>query len=104
MLGLGEPMHRGGEPPADLLPHVSEGPLPFRKFLATPEQTAEAFREAGFEIVEVAHAPDAEEWWAEFAQYDDECRRNPEGNPRMLEVDAGRWISFGYVIGRRPAA
>ena len=22
--------------------------------------------------------------------------------PRMLAVDAGRWISFGCVIGRRP--
>jgi SAM-dependent methyltransferase len=103
MLGLGEPMHRGGPPPADLLPHVSEGPLPFQKFLASPEQTAEAFVKAGFEIVEVDHAPDAKAWWAEFAEYDDECRRNPEGNPRMLAVDDGRWISFGYVIARRPA-
>ena len=28
---------------------------------------------------------------------------NPDGNPRLLAVDDGRWLSFGYVIGRRPA-
>jgi cyclopropane fatty-acyl-phospholipid synthase-like methyltransferase len=103
VFGLAEPMHRGGAPPPDLDPLVSEGPLQFKKFLATPERTAEQFREAGFDVVDVGHAPDAREWWEEFALHDDECQRNPEGNPRMLAVDAGRWLSFGYVIGRRPA-
>ena len=102
IFGLAEPMHRGGPPPADLDPLVSEGPLPFKNALSTPQDTAQQFREAGFEIVDVGHAPDARAWWEEFADFDDECQRNPEGNPRMLKVDAGRWISFGYVIGRRP--
>ena len=102
VLGLAEPMHRGGPPPADLDPLVSEGPIPFKSALATPDHTAEQFREAGFEVVESGHAPDARAWWEEFAAHDDECKRNPDGNPRMLAVDAGRWISFGYVIGRRP--
>ena len=102
VLGLAEPMHRGGPPPADLDPLVSDGPIPFKSFLATPEHTVEQFREAGFEVTDSGHAPDARAWWEEFAAYDDECKRNPDGNPRMLTVDAGRWISFGYVIGRRP--
>lgn len=102
VFGLAEPMHREGAPPAELDPIVSDGSLPFKQFLATPERTADQFREAGFEVLESGHAPDAIEWWQEFATYDDECRRNPDGNPRMLEVDAGRWISFGYVIARRP--
>ena len=95
-------MHREGPPPADLDPLVSEGPLPFKKFLSTPEHTADQFREAGFHIIEAGHAPDAHEWWQEFAVHDDECKRNPDGNPRMLAVDAGRWISFGLVVGKRP--
>ena len=102
VFGLAEPMHRGGPPPADLEPIVSEGPLPFKSFLASPEHTAEQFREAGFEILEAGHAPDARAWWEEFAVHDADCKRNPEGDPRMLAVDAGRWISVGYVIGRRP--
>ena len=71
-------------------------------YIATLDHTASQFLEAGFEVLEADHAPDAREWWEEFARHDAECKRNPEGNPRMLEVDAGRWISFGYVIGRRP--
>ncbi len=102
LFGLAEPMHQEGPPPADLDSLISEGLLPFKNCLATPEQTAMAFQAAGFEIVEAGHAPDAKAWWDEFAIHDPECKRNPDGNPRMLEVDAGRWISFGYVIGRRP--
>jgi cyclopropane fatty-acyl-phospholipid synthase-like methyltransferase len=100
--GLAEPMHLGGSPPADLDPLVSEGILPFKKCLATPEQTADAFRSVGFEVLESGIAPDARAWWDEFLAHDPECRRNPDGNPRMLAVDAGRWISFGYVIARKP--
>ncbi len=103
LFGLAEPMHRKGPCPKDLEPLVSEGPLPFQKFLANPEHTAEQFEKAGFEVVEFDHAPDARAWWEEFARYDPECRRNPAGNPRMLAVDDGRWVSFGYVIGRRPS-
>lgn len=39
----------------------------------------------------------------EFARYDAECRENPEGNPRMLELDREGWVSVGFVIGRKPA-
>lgn len=102
VFGLAEPMHQDGDPPEDLEPLVSEGDLPFRKFIDTPDRTAELFRQAGFEVMEWGHVPQAREWWEEFARYDAECRRNPDGNPRMLAVDDGRWLSVGYVIARRP--
>lgn len=102
IFGLAEPMHREGPPSADLDPLISEGILPFKKCLATVEQTAASCRNAGFEIVEADYAPDARDWWEEFARHDPECKRNPEGNPRMLEVDTEHWISFGYVIARKP--
>ncbi len=103
LFGLAEPMHREGQPSADLDPLVSDGLLSFKKCLATAEQTAASFRAAGFEIIEADYAPDARAWWDEFAKHDLECKRNPEGNPRMLAVDTEHWISFGYVIARKPA-
>ena len=102
LFGMGEPMHLDAPLPADLDPLVSRGTHPFKKFLATADETATAFRTAGFEVDEVDYAPDAQAWWDEFRQYDPGCRRNPEDDPRMLETDGGRWISFGYVIAKKP--
>ncbi len=102
LFGMAEPMHQGFPPPADLAPLVSEGELSFDKFVVSPEETVECFLQAGFEVCEAGHAEDARDWWVEFSQYDWECRRNPEGDRHMIEVDAGRWLSFGYVIARKP--
>lgn len=104
LFGLAEPMHLGGPPPEDLEPLVSEGPLPFKNFLATADDTAVAFARAGFEVVESGYAPDARDFWLEFARHDWNCKKNPDGDPKLIEVDAGRWLSFGYVIGRKPTA
>jgi cyclopropane fatty-acyl-phospholipid synthase-like methyltransferase len=104
VFGLAEPMHLGNPPPPDLDPLVSQGDLPFSKFLSTPDATAEQFREAGFEVIDWGHVPDAREWWEEFATYDWECRRNPDGDRKLIEVDGGRWLSVGFVLARKPAA
>jgi len=63
----------------------------------------DAFQSVGFEIVESDYAPDAQAWWDEYREYDPWCRANPEEDMRTLQVDGGRWTSFGYVIARRPA-
>lgn len=102
LFGMAEPMHLGVAPPPDLAPLVSEGDLPFDQFVTSLEETIAQFKEAGFEIIEGGHAPDAREWWEEFAEYDWECRRDPDGDRRLIVLDAGRWLSFGYVIGRKP--
>ena len=102
LFGLGEPMHLDAPLPADLDPLVSRGTCSLKKCLVTADETATAFRMAGFEVVEADYAPDAQAWWDEFLQYDPGCRRNPEDDPRMLDTDGGRWISFGYVIARKP--
>jgi ubiquinone/menaquinone biosynthesis C-methylase UbiE len=102
LFGMAEPMHKGCPPPPDLAPLVSEGDPPFDKFVVTPAETADQFRSAGFDIIEAGHAPDARAWWEEFAEYDWDCRRNPDGDRRMIEVDDGRWLSVGYVIARKP--
>jgi cyclopropane fatty-acyl-phospholipid synthase-like methyltransferase len=104
LFGMAEPMHRGCAPPPELAPLVSEGDLSFDTFVVTPGETAEQFQAAGFTVLDAGHAQDAQAWWEEFAEYDWECRRNPDsGDRRMIEVDAGRWLSVGYVIARKPA-
>ena len=44
-------------------------------------------------------ASEATEWWAEFARHDPFVGRTNE--PETLRVDAGRWVSFGYVTARK---
>ncbi len=103
LFGLAEPMHLGGEPPPELAPFLSDGIITFGDCLTSIGQVEDDFLAAGFEIVESGYAPDGWEWWLEFAAHDVECKANPERIPRMLEVDGGRWIGFGYVIARRAA-
>ena len=103
LFGMCDPMHTGGPPPAAIREHVSEGPIPFERCLSTPDAVADQFRSAGFEVLEAGYAPDARAWWSEFARYDAECRENPDGNPRMLELDREGWVSVGFVIGRKPS-
>lgn len=99
LFGYGDPMHLPVEIPPDLAPLV-EGD--WAKFFATLDETLDAFRSVGFEVVESGYAPDAREWWEEYAREDPECQANPDGDPRTIAVDRGRWVSFGYVIARKP--
>jgi cyclopropane fatty-acyl-phospholipid synthase-like methyltransferase len=99
--GLGEPMHLDVELPADLEPYVSQGDYPWTACFRTLHETTQVVKEAGFEVVEADYAPDARAWWMTYARHDPFCKKKPEEDPRTLEVDAGRWTSFGYVIGRK---
>lgn len=101
VLGLGEPMHLDGEVPSDLEPYISQGEYSWKKCFQNLRETTELVCAAGFEIAEANYAPDARQWWTEFALHDPFCKQNPLGDRRTLEVDNGRWTSFGYVIGRR---
>jgi cyclopropane fatty-acyl-phospholipid synthase-like methyltransferase len=101
-LGLAEPMHRPVELPEDLAPLVSVGPASFRDCLVTVEATVAACQAAGFQVLEADHAPDASGWWQEYRRHDPGCQRDPD-EARMLDVDAGRWISLGFVVARKPA-
>ena len=102
LFGLGEPMHLDVDLPEDLAPLVSEGNGSFADCLVTVQDTVDAFRTVGFEVVEADYAPDARAWWDEYRLHDPGCRKDPDGDPRMLEVDGGRWLSFGYVIAKKP--
>ncbi len=103
VLGLSEPMHHNVEIPKELVPRVSQGPGAWTDFFVTLAETEAAVRSIGFEILEAEYAPDAQAWWEEFAKYDPFCRANPDGEPATIKLDGGRWLSFGYVIARKPA-
>jgi cyclopropane fatty-acyl-phospholipid synthase-like methyltransferase len=100
--GMGEPMHLDVDLPEDLAPLVSKGPAAWADCFATVDETVAAFRSVGFEVVESGYARDAQTWWDEYREYDPWCRARPEEDPRTLQVDDGRWTSFGYVIARKP--
>ncbi len=102
LFGLGEPMHLDVELPEDLAPLVTEGAAAWADCFATIGETVDAFESVGFDVLESGYAPDARAWWDEFCRHDAWCRAHPEEDPRRLEVDDGRWVSFGYVIARRP--
>ena len=104
VLGLSEPMHHDVEIPGELILRVSqEGAGAWIDFFATLAETEVAVRAAGFEILEAAYAPDAQAWWEEYAEYDPGCRTEPDGEAATIKMDGGRWLSFGYVIARKPA-
>jgi len=104
VFGLGEPMHLEVAVPPDLLPYVSKGPYAWTDCFRGLSETKDAVQQAGFEILEHAYAPSAWDWWTSFAQHDPFCKNDPDGDPKTLAVDGGRWTSFGYVIARKPAA
>jgi len=103
VFGLGEPMHLDIDPPADLLPYISEDEYPWIECFRSLRETVEEVRAAGFEIAEAEYAPDARQWWLSFAEHDPFCKEEPEKDPKTLEVDDGRWASFGYIIGVKGA-
>ena len=106
IFGLGEPMHFNVPIPPDLALIYNQGkgagPEGWAKCFATVEETSEACRASGFEILEADNAPDGWLWWEEFSRNDPFCRANPDGEARIIEQDGGRWLTYGYVIARKP--
>ncbi|MCB2187878.1 MAG: methyltransferase domain-containing protein [Deltaproteobacteria bacterium] len=103
IFGLGEPMHREVALPADLEPYVSQPEYPWKECFRSLSQTVAAIAQAGFAIEEADYAPDANRWWREYAAHDPFCQQKPEEDPLTIQVDGGRWVSFGYVIARKAA-
>jgi SAM-dependent methyltransferase len=103
VFGLAEPMHTGIPIPDDLLPHVSQEPFGWKDCFRSLEDTIRPIQSAGLEVVESGLAPRARDWWMEFAAHDPFCKAEPEGDPRRLEVDGGRWATVGYVVSRSPS-
>ncbi|MCP4590894.1 MAG: class I SAM-dependent methyltransferase [bacterium] len=101
VFGLGEPMHLDVPLPPDLEPFVSQDEYPWKECFRDIHETRAAVEQAGFDVIEADYVPDAREWWLEYARHDPFCREKPEDDPRTLEVDDGRWTSFGYVLARR---
>lgn len=103
ILGLAEPMHLEVDLPPDLVPLVNQEEYPWAGCFRGLGHTVSSVEKAGFEIIEADYAPDAALWWREFVEHDPYCLANPREDPRIIEVDAGRWVSFGCVIARNPA-
>jgi len=99
LFGYADPMHLDVPLPPDLKPLVEND---WAKCFATIDETVLAFRSVGFEVLEADYAEDARLWWEEYAQHDPGCRANPDGDPKAIQVDAGRWLSLGYVIAGKP--
>ena len=66
---LGEPMHLDIPLPVDLEPYVSQDPFPWKECFSDIHQTRKAVEQVGFDIVEADYAPDARQWWLEFARH-----------------------------------
>ncbi|MEE2056586.1 SAM-dependent methyltransferase [Rhodococcus artemisiae] len=103
VFGLGEPMHLEVPLPDDLRPYVTRGEFSWAECFSDLTSTVAHVAAAGFEIVHAEYAPDATEWWDEFARHDPFAKADPDGDPTTLRVDAGRWTSFGIVIARKPS-
>jgi cyclopropane fatty-acyl-phospholipid synthase-like methyltransferase len=102
MLALGEPMHHDIPIPHDLAAVLPDGDASWTSSFSTIDKTRDAVQSQGFKIVEADHAPDACAWWQEFARYDPFCIANPHEDAHAIQVDAGRWLTFGYVIAQKP--
>jgi cyclopropane fatty-acyl-phospholipid synthase-like methyltransferase len=101
IFGVGEPMHLGVPVPGDLEPYVSQDEYSWKECFRSLDETTELIEKAGFGITESVYAPDAWDWWTAFARHDPFCKEDPDGDPKRLEVDGGRWTSFGYVVGKK---
>ena len=101
LFGFGEPMHLDVEIPPDLSIYTSgssAGPDGWAKCSATINETREAFQATGFEIIESDYAPDSWTWWDEFSKYS-----GVDGSESdIIQQDGGRWLSFGYIIAKKP--
>lgn len=101
IFGIGEPLHFDVDIPAELESFLSAGEYPWKECFRTLKETTEFVRSVGFQIIESDYAPDARQWWQDFAEHDPFCMQAPEKDPKNLEVDAGRWTSFGYIIAQK---
>jgi cyclopropane fatty-acyl-phospholipid synthase-like methyltransferase len=101
VFGLGEPMHFDVDIPADLAPLVTQGSGAWADCFATIQETESACDSVGLEIIEADYAPDARLWWEEYAEYDPACQMDLDGDRRAIQVDNGRWLSFGYVVAKK---
>jgi cyclopropane fatty-acyl-phospholipid synthase-like methyltransferase len=101
IFGVGEPMHLDVPIPTDLEPYVSQGDYPWKDCFRSLKETRELMESTGFDIEEAEYAPDARQWWLSFAEHDPFCKINPHEDPKTLEIDNGRWTSFGYIICRK---
>ena len=101
VFGVGEPMHLDTVIPADLEPYVSKGDYPWKDCFRSLRETTRYVEEAGFKIVEADYVKDAHQWWMDFARYDPFSKKDPGGDLKTLEVDAGRWVSFGYIVSTK---
>jgi len=106
IFGLGEPMHLNVPVPPDLAAVYMQGngvgPEGWAKCFATIDETAAACRAVGFEVMEAGIAPDGWHWWEEFSRYDPYCIADPDGEAKIIQQDGGRWLTYGYVIARKP--
>ena len=106
IFGLGEPMHLDVPIPPDLAPVYTKGggvgPEGWSECFATVTETAEVCKAVGFEVLEAGNAPDAWRWWHEFSLNDPYCKTNPQGEAKIIQQDAGRWLTYGFVIARKP--
>ena len=41
-------------------------------------------------------------WWDELSTNDPYCRADPEGEARIIQQDAGRWLTYGYIVAGKP--
>lgn len=101
IFGIGEPMHLDVPLPNDLEPYVSQEEFPWKECFRDINHSVRVVREAGFEIIESGYAPDSREWWVEYVENDPFCLAAPDEDPLTIEKDAGRWVSFGYIIAKK---
>ena len=106
VFGLGEPMHLDVPIPPDLESTYTKGggagPEGWAKCFATVDETVKACRSVGFEVIEADNAPDGWHWWNEFSRNDPHFKADPEGEAKIIQQDGGRWLTYGYVIARKP--
>lgn len=96
IFGLGDPMHFDVEIPEDEKPYMLEE---FERCFATVDDTKKAIESVGFQILEAGYVNEAKAWWEEYAKYHLINRGVEE--KKLIEVDNGRWLSFGYVIAQK---
>jgi len=102
IFGYGDPMHHEVPIPPEVAPLVTQGKCCWADAFATLAETVEAFRAVGFEVCEADTCGDAMDWWREYARFDEGCQRDDDTDAEVIERDGGRWLTYGYVIAKKP--